>query len=79
MHWKTFHIGEQGDRVAIDGIKLWQSEWRWLDSKTVRLPNPLEPAEVQSFMICEAGSGRRSVRFAASKLPSQLWAFYVPD
>lgn len=79
MGWRTFHIGEEGDRVAIDGVRLWQHEWRWQDAKTVRLPNPLEPAEVQAFMICEAGSGRRAVRFAAGRLPSRLWAFYIPD
>ncbi|WP_404333924.1 hypothetical protein AB2M62_11720 [Sphingomonas sp. MMS12-HWE2-04] len=78
MGWRNVHIGEEGDNVAISNVKLWQNEWRWIGAKTLMLPNPLEPAETLSYMICEVGSVRNTVRFAAGKLPSQLWAFYVP-
>ncbi len=79
MGWKTAHIGKEGDQLALSGVRVWQQEWRWLGSKTVTLPNPLEPVQTHSYMICEVGTKTRPVRFAASKLPSGLWSFYVPD
>lgn len=79
MGWRSAHIGKEGDQFAVDGVRVWREEWRWINSQTVMLPNPLEPSDIQSFMICEVGKSRRPVRFAASKLPSALWAFYLPD
>jgi hypothetical protein len=79
MGWRHAHIGQAGDRLTLDGRRVWQEDWRWVGGKSVTLPNPLEPAQTQSFMICEVGNARRPVRFAASKLPSGLWAFYIPD
>jgi hypothetical protein len=79
MGWKTAHIGKEGDQFAVSGVRVWQQEWRWLGGKTVMLPNPLEPVETQSFMICEVGNPSRPIRFAASKLESGLWSFYLPD
>ena len=79
MGWKTAHIGREGDQLALSGVKVWQQEWRWLGSKTVMLPNPLEPVQTHSYMICEVGTKTRPVKFAASKLASGLWSFYVPD
>ena len=79
MGWRQAHIGKENDQLALGGIKVWQQDWRWVGGKSVTLPNPLEPAVTQSFMICEVGNVRCPVRFAASKLPSSLWAFYVPD
>jgi hypothetical protein len=76
--WQNVHIGRENDSVAIDSVKLWQHEWRWIEGKSVMLPNPLEPGQTLSCMVCETGNTRRPVRFAAGKLPSQLWAFYVP-
>lgn len=78
MGWRNVHIGKESDQVAIDGVRLWQQEWRWVDAKSVMLPNPLDPSETLSCMVCEAGNSRRPVRFAAGKMPSRLWAFYVP-
>jgi hypothetical protein len=77
--WRHHYVGREGDQCTIANVKVWQQEWRWLDSKTVRLPNPLEPGETESHMICEVGTRTRPVRFAAAKLPSRLWSFYVPD
>jgi len=80
MGWKTAHIGKEGDqKLAFSGVKVWQQQWRWLGSKTVNLPNPLDPMQIQPYMICEIGASHKPVRFAASKLPSGLWSFYVPD
>ena len=79
MGWKTAHIGREGDQLALSGVKVWQQEWRWLGSRTVMLPNPLEPMQTHSYMVCEVGTKIRPVQFAASKLPSGLWSFYVPD
>lgn len=79
MGWKTAHIGEEGDHLSLSGVKVWRQEWRWLGSKSVTLPNPLDPVESRSYMICEVGPSHRAVRFAANKLPSGLWSFYVPD
>lgn len=79
MGWKTAHIGKEGDQLALSGVRVWREEWRWLDAKSVTLPNPLEPGQTLSHMICEVGPSRRPVRFAASKLPSGLWSFYIPD
>ncbi|MDV3457570.1 hypothetical protein RZN05_11295 [Sphingomonas sp. HF-S4] len=79
MGWKSAHIGKEGDPFALSGVKVWHEQWRWLGSKTVMLPNPLEPGQTQSYMVCEIGNVRRPVRFAASKLASGLWSFYVPD
>lgn len=79
MGWKTAHIGREGDQLALSGVRVWQQEWRWLGSRTVMLPNPLEPMQTHSYMICEVGTKTRPVKFAASKLPSGLWSFYVPD
>lgn len=78
MPWRSIHIGDEGEpRLEIDGIRVWQHEWRWQDSKTIALPNPLEPKQTLGHMICEAGPVRRPARFAAAKLPSGLWSFYV--
>lgn len=79
MGWKTAHIGREHDHLTLSGVKVWQHEWRWLDSKTVMLPDPLDPMESQSYRICEIGASHRPVRFAARKLASGLWSFYVPD
>ncbi|WP_448661738.1 hypothetical protein ACG3SL_13800 [Sphingomonas sp. CJ20] len=79
MAWSNVHIGKEGDRVTIDGVRLWKTEWRWQNAKTIPLPNPLEPGQLHSFMICEAGNTRQPARFAACKLHGDLWAFYVQD
>ena len=79
MGWKTAHIGREGDHFALSGVKVWRQEWRWIGGKTVTLPNPLEPSQSHLYSVCEVGSLRQPVRFAASQLPSGLWSFYVPD
>lgn len=79
MGWRHLHVGRRGDKLAIRSSRVWQEEWRWLDARTVRLPDPLDPVETLAYMICEIGPKTRPVRFAAAKLPSDLWSFYVPD
>ncbi|WP_228275104.1 hypothetical protein [Stakelama tenebrarum] len=76
--WVDVHFGREGDRCIIDGIDVWKEEWRWIGGKTISLPHPFDSSQRHSFSICEVGSTRRPVRFAASKMPEGLWAFYVP-
>lgn len=79
MSWRSVHIGKENDQFALKGVKVWQQEWRWLNGQTVRLPNPLDSSQTESFSVCEVGPTRSPVRFAAARLPSRLWAFYVND
>lgn len=78
-HWRSIHIGKRGDRLKIGGVHVWETEWRWIDRRTVYLPHPLNTAESFSFMICEVGSAHAPVRFAACQVSPDLWAFYVED
>lgn len=78
MSWQHIHVGKENDRLTIDSVRIWQQEWRWIDARTIQLPDPLDPGHTLSHMVCEAGTARRPVRFAAGKLPSSLWSFYVP-
>ncbi len=77
--WRTAHLGKRGDRVRIGGRQIWQSEWRWVNKNTVRLPHPLHTDQLFSFMICEVGPAAAPVRFAAAQVEPEMWAFYVPD
>ncbi len=79
MSWRQVHVGRRGDPLRIGDHRVWQEEWRWLDSATVHLPDPGAPAETLAYMICEVGGAQHPARFAAAKLPSGLWCFYVPD
>ena len=77
--WRSVHVGKRGDRLKIDGVNVWGEEWRWVNRRTVYLPHPLHTTESFSFMICEVGPARTPVRFAASQVGGDLWAFYVED
>jgi hypothetical protein len=79
MGWRHAYVGREGDQFALSGVKVWQHEWRWVGGRRVTLPNPLDSSRTESHMVIEAGPARRPARFAASKLPSGLWSFYVPD
>lgn len=78
-HWRSVHIGKRGDRLKIGGISVWDEEWRSVDSRTVHLPHPLHTTESFSFRICEVGTKRAPVQFAAGQVGPGVWAFYVED
>jgi hypothetical protein len=77
-HWKSIHVGKRGDRLKIGGISVWDEEWR-SDGRTVQLPHPLHTTESFAFRICEIGTMRAPVRFAAGQVGAGVWAFYVED
>lgn len=79
MGWRHLHVGRKGDNLTIQNRQVWKEEWRWINAETVRLPDPLVPVDILSHMICEIGPKTRPVRFAAHKLQSELWSFYIPD
>ena len=79
MHWRSVHLGKRGDRLRIQGVHVWEEQWRWVERRTIYLPHPLHTTESFSFMICEVGSTRNPVRFAAGQVAPDLWAFYVED
>lgn len=77
--WRDVHIGPKNDRFRLDGVEVWREEWRWIDAKTIHLPDPLERGQTLSCMLCEVGHSRRPVRFAAGQMQGGLWAFYVSE
>ncbi len=79
MRWHYVHVGPRGDQLTIGNRRVWREEWRWINGDTVRLPDPLDPTQLCSYMVCEIGPPAQPVRFAAHKLPSNLWSFYAPD
>ena len=79
MSWRDVHVGERNSRFRLEGIDVWRTEWRWMDARTIYLPNPLSEGEQCRHKICEIGDPRRPVRFAVSELPGGLWSFYVSD
>jgi hypothetical protein len=79
MYWRDVHVGERNSRFRLQGIDVWREEWRWMDAKTIELPNPLDERQRCRYQICEVGDPRRPVRFAVGELPGGLWSFYVPE
>ncbi|MDG2534854.1 hypothetical protein P6144_14435 [Sphingomonas sp. HITSZ_GF] len=79
MGWRHLHVGRKGDNLTIQNRQVWKEEWRWINAETVRLPDPLIGSDILSHMICEIGPQSRPTRFAAVKLQSELWSFYIPD
>lgn len=79
MGWRHLHVGRKGDQLTIQNHRVWQEEWRWVNAQTVSLPDPLVGSDILSHMVCEIGPKTRPARFAAVKLQSDLWSFYIPD
>jgi hypothetical protein len=76
--WRDVHIGAEGDGVTIDGVALWQQEWRRIGADPLELPHPDHPSQHHRCNIYEAGSIDDPVRFAAGELSNGVWGFYVP-
>ena len=76
--WRNVHIGFEGDRLAINGLIIWQVAWRATEEPAVELPHPAYPEQRHRFDIYEAGDSALLVRFAAGELSNGVWGFYVP-
>lgn len=76
--WRQVHIGIEGDGLKIDGVKIWQHEWRRTNEGAITLPHPQYKHQLNQFVIYETGLQNRSVRFAACELSNAVWGFNVP-
>lgn len=76
--WRDVHVGFEGDGVRINGLAIWQQEWRRIGEVSLELPHPSHQHQRHRFDVYEAGSINSPVRFAAGELSNGVWGFYVP-
>jgi hypothetical protein len=76
--WRNFHIGSEGDGLTINGVAIWQQEWRRTGEGSLELPHPNHLHQRHRFNIYEVGRVDDPVRFAAGELSNGVWGFYVP-
>ena len=76
--WRALKIVIDGEDFRIEGIHIWEAEWRNVDPIAIKLPHPDHPNQKADFWIYEIGSGTNIVRFAAGELSNCVWGFYIP-
>ena len=64
-----------GDKLEIDGLNVWDFEWRKSAKATVR--DPLY-GQVLEFDVYEIATRTRTLRFAAGEFSNNVWGFFVP-
>ncbi len=75
--WQARHIGFGHDGLILDGLDVWDSDWRRIGANTVILPHPAYPTQQHTFDIYEAGEGTQTREFAVTELSNGVWGFYT--
>ena len=73
--WTFVGSCRDGVRFEIDGLNVWDFEWR----KTARA-NVKDPLYGQAleFNVYEIATRTRSIRFAAGEFSNNVWGFFAP-
>jgi hypothetical protein len=73
--WVNVHVGYDGDDFAIDGIRVWQHEWRNTGDQVI-LENRPDDSRMSNFSIYEIQAENRIIRFAARGVSPSAFSFY---
>jgi hypothetical protein len=76
--WRDVHIGFENDALKINGIEIWNHDWRQVEVGALQLPHPAYNDQRHSFDVFEVGETSKPTRFAAGELSNGVWGFYVP-
>ncbi len=76
--WRERHVGLEGDDLKIDGLTIWQQDWRRTPLPPVQLAHPAHPDQRHRYTIYDVGNEQKPTRFAASELSNGVWGFFVP-
>lgn len=77
FRWTTKDIVSEGDFFAVGGKNVWSNKWVKTEDDAVQLPHPDYPAQMHRFTVYRVESSAGDVRFAASEVSPNVWAFYV--
>lgn len=76
--WQAIHVGLEKDGLLIQGLDVWNEDWRQTDAPSLKLPHPQHTQQRHTYQIYEIGPVDRPVRFAAGELSNGVWGFYIP-
>ena len=77
--WKTVGVVGEGEPMWIEGLNVWDHEWKRLQWPRLELPHPRYPWQRHSMSVYEITAGGKCVRFVAGELSANVYGFYVPD
>lgn len=78
MRWQAIHVGLEKDGFLIQGLDVWNEDWRKVDTPSLKLPHPEHTQQRHTYQVYEIGPAERPVRFAAGELSNGVWGFYIP-
>lgn len=76
--WRFVHVGPEGDKAELGGLRVWQETWREAAPEQVVLPDPSQPHRTHRLRVYEIGPTGSSVRFAAGEFSNGVWGLYIP-
>lgn len=76
--WGVLGVAAEGEPIELNGLNLWDVQWRIVDHTPITLRHPHFPSQPHEWNVYEIEGAVRSIRFAASELSSGVWGFCVP-
>lgn len=77
FRWTTASTVSEGELFAINGENVWSHKWLETGDDAVQLPHPDYPAQTHRFNVYRIEKLAGEVRFAASEVSPNVWAFYA--
>lgn len=77
--WKTLGVVCEGDPMLIEGLNVWDHEWKRLEWPRLELPHPSYPSQRHAMSVYEITAGGKCVRFSTGELSANVYGFYVPQ
>lgn len=71
-------IVAEGMSIDIDGLNIWEHEWKTIPTSAISLPHPQYASQKHTYHLYEIIDGNRRVSFAAGELSANVWGFYKP-
>jgi hypothetical protein len=79
MRWREAAIGFQIEPIIVNGLNVWEHDWRNVNADRAKLPHPSYPKQIHDYQVWEMGPLDKPICFAACELSNGVWGFYVPD
>lgn len=75
MAWRFLASGTELQPVRIDGVNVWDHEWKMSGRKA----DVTDPRYGQSFAfeVWSITAGTKSIQFAAGEFSNGIWGFYT--
>ena len=73
--WKKIKVITSGDRLEINGLNIWDYEWRYT-GKIVTIKDPIYK-KFHKGIVYEISDGDLKVIFAAAEFSNSIFGIYI--